>query len=211
MSFIAETFIFLYVGMDVCDVEKWKMAKTVRLKTTLGVSCLLITLVLLGRAAFVFPLSLLSNYTSSDAERSAITFRHQLIIWWAGLTRGAVSIALAFNQFTVSGVTWDPVHATIITSTIVVVLFTTLVLGVLTKPLVSVLTRKTPDNEQRIPTEDLTHPLLALEESSASGFLKATRSLSILLERPAHTIHFYWRKFDDAYMRPLFGGPTVSP
>jgi hypothetical protein len=64
--------------------------------------------------------------------------------------RGAVSIALAYNQvyvvviwargtninlfnmhacfqFTFSGVTVDPVHAAIITSTIVVVFFTTLV------------------------------------------------------------------------------------
>jgi sodium/hydrogen exchanger 8 len=28
MSFIAETFIFLYVGMDALDVDKWKMSKT---------------------------------------------------------------------------------------------------------------------------------------------------------------------------------------
>lgn len=27
MSFIAETFIFLYVGMDALDSEKWKLSK----------------------------------------------------------------------------------------------------------------------------------------------------------------------------------------
>lgn len=27
MSFIAEVFIFLYVGMDALDMEKWKVAK----------------------------------------------------------------------------------------------------------------------------------------------------------------------------------------
>jgi hypothetical protein len=27
MSFIAETFIFLYVGMDALDMEKWRMTK----------------------------------------------------------------------------------------------------------------------------------------------------------------------------------------
>jgi len=26
-SFIAEVFIFLYVGMDALDIEKWKLAK----------------------------------------------------------------------------------------------------------------------------------------------------------------------------------------
>lgn len=78
----------------------------------------------------------------------------QVIIMWAGLMRGAVSVALAFKQvcvacmlvslmeldvlltlqritcllqFTSSGVTGNPLHATMITSTIVVVLFSTLV------------------------------------------------------------------------------------
>lgn len=27
MSFVAETFIFLYVGMDALDMEKWKMTR----------------------------------------------------------------------------------------------------------------------------------------------------------------------------------------
>lgn len=27
MSFIAETFIFLYVGMDALDIEKWRLTK----------------------------------------------------------------------------------------------------------------------------------------------------------------------------------------
>lgn len=27
MSFVAETFIFLYVGMDALDIEKWKLTK----------------------------------------------------------------------------------------------------------------------------------------------------------------------------------------
>lgn len=27
MSFIAETFIFLYVGMDALDVDKWRMVQ----------------------------------------------------------------------------------------------------------------------------------------------------------------------------------------
>lgn len=27
MSFVAETFIFLYVGMDALDIEKWKTSK----------------------------------------------------------------------------------------------------------------------------------------------------------------------------------------
>ncbi|KAG8094372.1 hypothetical protein GUJ93_ZPchr0012g21652 [Zizania palustris] len=126
MSFIAETFIFLYVGMDALDIDKWRTSET-SFKTSVGIFGIIMSLVLLGRAAFVFPLSILSNYMSGSCERAPITFKHQVVIWWAGLMRGAVSIALAYNQFTFSGVTLDPVHATIITSTISVVFFTTLV------------------------------------------------------------------------------------
>ncbi|KAH9804033.1 Sodium/hydrogen exchanger 4 [Citrus sinensis] len=125
MSFIAETFIFLYVGMDAFDIEKWRMSK-LSFVTSLGVYSALILMILLGRAAFVFPLSLLSNYMNSHRSPS-ISFNHQVVIWWAGLMRGAVSIALAFKQFTYSGVTSDPDSATMITATIIIVLFTTLV------------------------------------------------------------------------------------
>ncbi|PIA26804.1 hypothetical protein AQUCO_08800013v1 [Aquilegia coerulea] len=209
MSYIAETFIFLYVGMDALDIEKWKMSKT-SLWTVVGIDSTIIFLVLLGRAAFVFPLSALSNYLHKT-ERPPITLKHQIVIWWAGLMRGAVSVALAFNQFTYSGVTWDPVHATMITNTIVVVLFSTLVFGFLTKPLISfllprnVLDRR-PTADLNSPKEDFTLPLLSMEESTTTNILRAKDSLSMLIERPVYTIHTYWRKFDDNYMRPFFGG-----
>ncbi|XP_042425785.1 sodium/hydrogen exchanger 4-like [Zingiber officinale] len=206
LSFIAEAFIFLYVGMDALDIEKWKAMKTSS-KTCFGIYGILILLVSLGRAAFIFPLSVLSNYISSRSETALITFKHQVVIWWAGLIRGAVSIALAFSQFTFYGITRDPVYATMITSTIVVVLFTTLVFGILTKPLVNILL---PQNThtRRWKSDDLGLPLVAPEEPATSGLQQARRSLSMLLERPVHTIHTYWRKFDDTYMRPIFGGPT---
>ncbi|XP_042514904.1 sodium/hydrogen exchanger 4-like [Macadamia integrifolia] len=212
MSFIAETFIFLYVGTDALDIEKWKMSKT-SFKTSMGICCMIIFLILLGRAAFVFPLSALSNYTSRSAERTPITFKHQIIIWWAGLMRGAVSIALAYSQFTFSGVTWNPVHATMVTNTVIVVLFTTLVFGILTKPLINVLLphhamgnhhHQDPDSHY----DELKFPLHNFEESATSDILSAQSSFSMLIERPVYTIHFYWRKFDNAFMRPIFGGPS---
>uniref|UniRef100_A0A0E0LB09 Cation/H+ exchanger transmembrane domain-containing protein n=1 Tax=Oryza punctata TaxID=4537 RepID=A0A0E0LB09_ORYPU len=222
LSFIAETFIFLYVGMDALDIDKWKTSET-SFKTSLGIFGIIISLVLLGRAAFVCPLSIMSNYMSGSSEKAPITFKNQVVIWWAGLMRGAVSIALAYNQFTFSGVTLDPVHATIITSTIIVVFFTTLVFGFLTRPLISAILprqhrqsttpgtggggRSTGSNS---PKDDFILPFLSTDEEasgSGSGFLQAKRSISMLLERPVHTVHIYWRKFDDRFMRPIFGGP----
>ncbi|KAK1274614.1 Sodium/hydrogen exchanger 4 [Acorus gramineus] len=189
LSFIAEIFIFLYVGMDALDTEKWKMTK-IRFPQAFGMYGIIISLILLGRAAFVFPLSALSNYLSSNSETTKITLKHQVVIWWAGLMRGAFSIALAFTQFTHSGVTWDPDHATMITSTVVVVLCTTMVFGFLTKPLVDIVIHR-----------------------GARGSISRKSSLTLLMERPVHTIHAYWRKFDDTYMRPVFGGPrgAVTP
>ncbi|PWA70237.1 cation/H+ exchanger, Cation/H+ exchanger, CPA1 family [Artemisia annua] len=56
-------------------------------------------LIALGRDTVVFPLSILSNYMRrSDGESSNISGHHQMVIWWAGLMRGVVSIALAFKQ-----------------------------------------------------------------------------------------------------------------
>ncbi|KAB1226984.1 Sodium/hydrogen exchanger 4 [Morella rubra] len=247
MSFIAETFIFLYVGMDALDIEMWRMTKlsswqsyyskysiqiirllnlvlsastAIRLsicfETSMGICSTLILLILLGRAAFVFPLSTLSNYMNRKAKRTTvITFKHQIIIWWAGLMRGAVSIALTFKQFTYSGVTSDPINATMIINTIIIVLFSTLVFGFLTKPLISYLNPhhesvKIGHRELVSPTEPLNMPLLSFEESAATNISRAKDSLSLLLKRPVYTIHFYWRKFDDTYMRPIFGGPVTN-
>nr|WFD52758.1 NHX12 [Nitraria sibirica] len=211
MSFVAETFIFLYVGMDAFDIEKWKMNQ-LSVGTALSIYSAMVFLIMLGRAAFVFPLSALTNYISG---RSFITFKHQVVIWWAGLMRGAVSIALAFKQYTYSGVAWEAVDATMVTTTIIVVLFTTLVFGFLTKPLVRYLAPHQQNNcnsnqGSKTPKEDLTVPLLSFEESTSTNLLRAKDSLSMLIESPIYTIHSYWRKFDDTYMRPVFGGPLSS-
>ncbi|KAK4344499.1 hypothetical protein RND71_034675 [Anisodus tanguticus] len=214
MSFIAETFIFLYVGMDALDIEKWKMSKH-SVWTSMGIYGTVLLLISVGRAAFVFPLSAFSNFMNRRATRApSITFKHQIVIWWAGLMRGAVSIALAFKQFTSSGVTVDPVHAVMVTTTVIVVLFSTLVFGFLTKPLINYLlphndnTRRIIDREPTISKDTL--PLLLFDESATTNLLRANDSLSMLFERPVYTIHSYWRRFDDTYMRPIFGGPARS-
>lgn len=36
-------------------------------------------------------------------------------------------------------------------------------------------------------------------------------SLSLLIRYPATTVHYFWRKFDDRYMRPIFGGRGFVP
>ncbi|KAJ4967822.1 hypothetical protein NE237_014523 [Protea cynaroides] len=218
LSFIAEIFIFLYVGMDALDIEKWRFVRSSPGKSV-GVSSVLLGLVLVGRAASVFPLSSLSNlFKKSPHEK--IHFKQQITIWWAGLMRGAVSMALAYNQFTRSGHTQLRGNAIMITSTITVVLFSTVVFGLLTKPLVRLLLPQKPlssivISEPSSP-KSFTTPLLENGQHDSEAdlgrpIIPRPTSLRMLLSTPSHTVHHYWRKFDDRFMRPVFGGRGFVP
>lgn len=127
-SFVAEIFIFLYVGMDALDIEKWKFVSdryvkhtcrrkswfgrlfdaefiiilysifsnleclryffcslfshfSVRIRpgTSVAVSSILLGLILFGRAAFVFPLSFLSNLAKKTPNEK-IGFKQQVSV-----------------------------------------------------------------------------------------------------------------------------------
>ncbi|ERN12423.1 hypothetical protein AMTR_s00025p00134170 [Amborella trichopoda] len=215
MSFITETFIFLYVGMDALDIDKWKTSEA-SASIFAAISATLLALVLVGRAAFVFSLAYISN-CFRRLESTKIRFRQQFVIWWAGLMRGAVTIALSYNEFTVSGSTSSREYALMITNTIIVVLFSTMVFGLVTRPLIRVmlLQRSKVDHvNQPEPSslEDL--QLLFLEEHRSENnqqTLSRRNSFRLLLKAPTSTIHYFWRKFDDSYMRPVFGGRGFVP
>ncbi|XP_042025402.1 sodium/hydrogen exchanger 2-like isoform X2 [Salvia splendens] len=228
MSFVAETFIFLYVGIDTLDIEKWRVVSDSP-RTSVEVSAIILGLILVGRAAFVFPLSFLSNFNKSEREK--IGFHQQITIWWAGLMRGAVSMALAYNQFTRAGHTQLRGNAIMITSTITVVLFSTVVCGLITKPLVRLLMPSSKELNISMYSEpgtpkSFTVPLLASQDSvselfNGTGLVTGAdgvqepavrpSGLRMLLTTPTRTVHYYWRKFDDAFMRPVFGGRGFVP
>ncbi|RVW55009.1 Sodium/hydrogen exchanger 2 [Vitis vinifera] len=218
LSFVSEIFIFLYVGIDALDIEKWRVVSNSP-GTSIGVSSILLGLVLVGRAAFVFPLSFLSNLTKKS-ESDKIGFKQQITIWWAGLMRGAVSVALAYNQFTMSGHTQLRGNAIMITSTITIVLFSTLVFGLMTKPLISFLLPPPKYFSSMMSSEpsspkSFSMPLLANgQDPDIEGDSHNTpppTNLRMLWTTPTHTVHHYWRKFDNAYMRPVFGGRGFVP
>ncbi|MBA0856900.1 hypothetical protein Goshw_004663 [Gossypium schwendimanii] len=218
LSFVSEIFIFLYVGMDALDIEKWRVISDSP-GTLVGVSGILLGLILVGRAAFVFPLSFISNLTRK-APHEKVDFKQQVTVWWAGLMRGAVSMALAYNQFTSLGHTQLRGNAMMITSTISVVLFSTVVFGLMTKPLVRLLLPSPKHLTTTLSSEPSTPksfivPLIGNEgEPEADQNNRNARrptSLRMLLTTPSNTVHYYWRKFDDAFMRPVFGGRGFVP
>ncbi|OWM78548.1 sodium/hydrogen exchanger 2-like [Punica granatum] len=217
LSFVAEIFIFLYVGMDALDIEKWGVVSNSPGKS-IGVSSIILGLVLVGRAAFVFPLSVLSNLTKKSKDEQ-IDFKQQITIWWAGLMRGAVSMALAYNQFSRSDTKLRG-NAFMITSTITVVLFSTVVFGLLTKPLVRILLPSSKHLNGMATSEpsspkSFTLPLLdkdpETDQNDSKSIVRRPTSLRMLLSTPSHTVHHYWRRFDDAFMRPVFGGRGFVP
>ncbi|MFS7976007.1 putative cation/H+ exchanger, cation/H+ exchanger, CPA1 family [Helianthus anomalus] len=91
MSYIAEVFIFLYVGTDSLDVGKWRFTNDSPEKS-IWASVILLVLIMIGRAAFILPLSYISNLIRRDRNEN-IGIKQR----WAGL-RGAVFIALAYKK-----------------------------------------------------------------------------------------------------------------
>lgn len=209
-SFVAESFIFLYVGMDALDVEKWRFVSHSPGKSV-AVSALLFILVLVGRASVIFPLSALSNVVRKS-KSDKVGLEQQVTVWWAGLTRGAVSMALAYSQFARSGHTQQPGNALVITSTITIVLFSTMVFGMLTKPLLKVLlTSSVNPGGSSLPEASVGSPLIGNEEQESesnkrSSEVRPASNMQMLLTAPTYMVHYYWRKFDDAFMRRVFGG-----
>ncbi|CAL5413213.1 unnamed protein product [Camellia sinensis] len=286
LSFVCEIFIFLYVGMDALDMEKWRFVNGSP-GTSVGVSSILLGLILVGRAAFVFPLSFIANLTRKSPHEK-IDIKQQFTIWWAGLMRGAVSMALAYNQkllvgprapcghapgqsqtpmppyvpqspntklwtispppitmhverhvaqpvdqpitscsclplqsrFTRAGHTQLRMNAIMITSTITVVLCSTVVFGLMTKPLVRILLPSPKHLNGMLSSEptspkSFTMPLLTNGHDSEADLgthnIPRPTSLRMLLATPSNTVHYYWRKFDNAVMRPAFGGRGFVP
>ena len=133
-SFISETCVFAYLGLAIFS---FKHSFKPSLVTASIVMCLL------GRACNIFPLAVLLNYF----REHKITKRMQFIMWFSGL-RGAIAFALSLNlQID------QEVRHVIVTSTLILVLFTTLVLGGATMPLMKLLNAGEKSNNRRKKTK----------------------------------------------------------
>jgi len=127
-AFVSETFVFCYLGLTMVsvlpDFDIWLMFFSV-------------LLMLIGRAAHIFPLSIVMNFAHMTYEK--IEFKHQFMLWFAGL-RGAMAFALAYELREVAK------HGDVImTTTLLIVLLTVLVLGGATNKTLSLLKIKMGD------------------------------------------------------------------
>eukprot|EP00183_Erythrolobus_madagascarensis_P006364 CAMPEP_0185846686 /NCGR_PEP_ID=MMETSP1354-20130828/2238_1 /TAXON_ID=708628 /ORGANISM="Erythrolobus madagascarensis, Strain CCMP3276" /LENGTH=612 /DNA_ID=CAMNT_0028546871 /DNA_START=153 /DNA_END=1991 /DNA_ORIENTATION=+ len=121
LSFICETFLFVYLGTALTTFRhRWHLMTVVW-----GV-----LLTLASRAVNVFPISAVLN----QYRQQRISLKNQLIMWFSGL-RGAIAFALSLNFSSVH----DDTRKVVVSTTLAIVLFTVIVLGGGTMPLLRLL------------------------------------------------------------------------
>ena len=194
LSTVAESFVFMYMGMGFF---------TGRFKSWDGTFIFLAILFCsFARACNVFPLSFLSNATRSVK----IPLRMQLVIWFAGL-RGAIAFALSQNMP-------GPHKDVYETTTLSIVIFTTLVCGGLTEPVIRLNGMKRTHGEADGDDDDAAAPLTSQqyelmniadgrdreERGGGGGDRDGPRSPGGL------GIYGAWREIDNRYFKPMFGG-----
>ncbi|RWW89569.1 hypothetical protein BHE74_00001436 [Ensete ventricosum] len=97
-----------------------------------------------------------------------------------------------------------------------------LVFGLMTKPLIYFLlppsmkhlTRSLSLSSEPSSPKSFLSPLLSNGQGSeleTGHSIPRPTSLRMLLMTPSRSVHHYWRKFDDAFMRPMFGGRGFVP
>lgn len=116
LAFFVNSIVFLLIGDQI---------HVTRLVQNLGTTAIATGAIILARAIAIYGLAGISNWLA----KSQISWQNQTVLWWAGL-RGSVSIALALSiPATLPG------REEIIANVFGAVLFTLLVQGLTTKPL----------------------------------------------------------------------------
>ena len=184
LACLSETFVFMFMGMGFFTgrFSDWDFVFVV----------MAILFCLLGRALNTFPISAIANMSRSHK----VPMRMQFVIWFAGL-RGAIAFALSQNMPGAHKEVYE-------TTTLSVVIFTTVVCGGLTEPLLSRMGMKRQDNGTE--RDDAAYEMMQLsaddDPSPGAGVAlhrRFARNLSL-------GVHGMWKDIDNRYMKPLFGG-----
>lgn len=180
---LSETFVFAYLGIYAgISLESLDQNWSVLMILFALLFCFI------SRAANIFPFSLIANIR----RRTKIPFKMQIAMWFAGL-RGAIAFALALN---VPRILYpnDPHPDTyVISTTLTIVFFTTLVCGGLTERVLSILGLRNQAQNDRAYI-DADH-----ENSISNQPLVNDRS-------DIRGIHRMWVNFDKKYLKKWFGG-----
>ncbi|XP_072013039.1 sodium/hydrogen exchanger 8-like isoform X1 [Amphiura filiformis] len=131
LAFLAETCVFAYLGLALPSFNH-------QFEPALVIWT--IVLILIGRAANIFPLAFLCN----KFREHKITARMQFVMWFSGL-RGAIAYALSLHlEFS------EETRHVLVTCTLVIVLFTILLLGGSTMPLMKLIGAESGKSKKEI-------------------------------------------------------------
>jgi sodium/hydrogen exchanger 8 len=212
---IAETVVFLYMGMDLFTGRFGKY--------DLLFSVLALGFCVIGRFLNIFPLSWIANlcrskspvmddssarsgvsHSSTAAGSRRISLPMQCVLWFAGL-RGAIAYALAMNMP-------GPNREVYATATLFICIFTTVVCGGLTEGMLTRFDMKqannddVSDNDDDMQLNQLSYsPYAASSEPSLSTRFPFARRTSQSVYKGAKKL---WQQLDEDVLKPNFGGPT---
>ena len=193
LSTIAETAVFLYMGMGVF---------TGRFKNyDITFSILALAFCMLGRLLNIFPLSLIAN--SCRTGRNRISLQMQMVLWFAGL-RGAIAFALAMNM---PGPNKD-VYAT---ATLSICIFTTVVCGGLTDGMLTEFGMKDslPNRENDDDDDDgVTMNRLVYEPNNNDASRRSFQLARRAGKSAYRGMKKLWSQFDDDVLKVYFGGDS---
>ncbi|TMW57338.1 hypothetical protein Poli38472_003263 [Pythium oligandrum] len=190
----SEFFVFVYMGMGFCAGQfgRWDVMFTV----------LAIIFCLVSRLFNTFPFSWIANLGRTEK----IPLKMQVAMWFAGI-RGAISFALSQNMP-------GPNQDVYITTTLSVVVFTTIVFGGLTEPLLKYTQLKREndmfrrareeDEEYGLLNEDISDHSINHPSSPGSDDDMGQRYFSAQQRKSG--LQSFWGRIDERYFKPLFGG-----
>ncbi|CAL8367903.1 unnamed protein product [Lota lota] len=186
VAFMCETCVFAFLGLSIFSFPH-------NFEFSFVIWC--IFLVLLGRAVNIFPLSFLLNFFRD----TKITPKMMFIMWFSGL-RGAIPYALSLHL----GLEPLEKRQLIGTTTIIIVLFTILILGGGTMPLIRIMDIE-ESQTRRKSKKDVT-----LSKTEKMGNALESEHISELTEEEYET-HIYQRQdlkgfmwLDAKYLNPFF-------
>ncbi|OWF54577.1 sodium/hydrogen exchanger 8-like [Mizuhopecten yessoensis] len=186
IAFMAETCVFAYLGLAFFSFK-------LIVKPAFVIWS--IVLILFGRALNIFPLSFLLNYF----REHKITRKMQFIMWFSGL-RGAIAFALSLHlEFS------PEKRYVLVTSTLIIVLFTVMFLGGATMPMMKLLNaNKTKKKKSKTAVE------VSLSKTREMGDAVDSELLSELTEEE-YEVSFTSKpqlkgflRFDAKYLMPFF-------
>jgi len=190
LAVLSETMVFLYMGMGVFagKLHSWNII----------FAFLALLFCIIGRALNIFPLSFLANMCRG--ERNTIPVNMQSVLWFAGL-RGAIAFALSENMPGKNKETY-------ISATLTICIFTTVVCGGFTNRMLDQMGMKQ--------THSIDSPTAAnAGRMDSDGYMynqliESSEHLQELDTRVRSGAKDAWKNFDNAYLKPTFGGSNPN-